>query len=371
MSKAINKEAQMRATVNQIELTNAVNAARAAVKSRTIQPVLACVRLTCDDNQITVEGTDLEVMVRVRSHQVQIERAGAVCVNAERLATAVGPITSDAVHIEVDGAQLVVSGGHSRFTLPTIEADKFPPTASIKADRYGDIPAADFRRMVSQTAHATQQTDTVGVLCGVLVCFTGTEAVMVGADTRHMAVSRSASKSKKHSGWVVLPRVLSIVSKAIDDDGVVSVSASENLVVFDSGETMVRATTLEGSFPPWQDVIPKLDEVRVSGETKAFLDAVQQVSSFADEVDPGMKLTLSADGASMASRSKGGAATAMVACRVDGGPLCIGLNARLVRDGIRAVDKNELTIKFGSARTAMLVEAGSFQYVQMPMAIKE
>src|SRR5271169_4193058 len=75
----------MKVICNRGALLDALNLTGNVVAARTPKPVLQCLKLTAEDNTLTVAATDLEVAIRYRDDQVQIEQGGETLVPADKL----------------------------------------------------------------------------------------------------------------------------------------------------------------------------------------------------------------------------------------------------------------------------------------------
>jgi len=62
----------MKVICNRGALLDALIVAGNVVAARTPKPVLQCVKLTAEDNRLTVAATDLEVAIRYSDSQVQV-----------------------------------------------------------------------------------------------------------------------------------------------------------------------------------------------------------------------------------------------------------------------------------------------------------
>ena len=74
----------MKVICNRGALLEALTVTGNVVATRTPKPVLQCIKLSAEDNALTLSGTDLEVAIRYIDNQVQIEQAGEVLVPADK-----------------------------------------------------------------------------------------------------------------------------------------------------------------------------------------------------------------------------------------------------------------------------------------------
>src|SRR5438105_13314568 len=117
----------MKVICNRGALLEALTVAGNVVAARTTKPVLLCVKLTAENNMLTVAATDLEVAIRYTDNQVQIEQAGETLVPADKLRDIVRESVDDTLTIEIEGNDAHIRGQDSHFKIFTQNPADFPP----------------------------------------------------------------------------------------------------------------------------------------------------------------------------------------------------------------------------------------------------
>src|SRR5437764_14293475 len=110
----LGKALGMKVICNRGALLDALLMAGNVVAARTPKPVLQCLKLTAEENSLTVAATDLEVAIRFTDNQVQIEQAGETLVQADKFRDIVRESVDDTQAIEIagDNAQLRGKDSH-------------------------------------------------------------------------------------------------------------------------------------------------------------------------------------------------------------------------------------------------------------------
>src|SRR5271156_4340340 len=93
----------MKVICNRGALLDALNLTGNVVAARTPKPVLQCLKLTAEDNALIIAATDLEVAIRYRDEQVQIEQGGETLAPADKLRDIVRESIDDTLSIETTG----------------------------------------------------------------------------------------------------------------------------------------------------------------------------------------------------------------------------------------------------------------------------
>jgi len=129
----------MKVICNRGALLEALTVAGNVVASRTPKPVLQCVKLDAQKAadgtaELTVSATDLEVAIRYRDTQVEVEEPGEILVPADKLRDIVRESIDDTLSIESSNEMALVKGGDSLFKIYTQSGDTLPPVPGFEGE---------------------------------------------------------------------------------------------------------------------------------------------------------------------------------------------------------------------------------------------
>ena len=198
----------MKVICNRGALLEALLMAGNVVAARTPKPVLQCVKLTAEENALTVAATDLEVAIRYSDAQVQIEKAGEALVPADKLRDIVRESVDDTLSIELAGEQAVIKGQDSKFTIYTQNPREFPPVPDFEGQADFEIAGGHLKQLINQTLFAAAKESTRYAFNGVLIVAKGKKIIFVSTDGRRspshqwssVASDRRASASRTIGG---------------------------------------------------------------------------------------------------------------------------------------------------------------------------
>src|SRR5438477_1621161 len=177
----------MKVICNRGALLDALLMAGNVVAARTPKPVLQCVKLTAEDNCLTVAATDLEVAIRYCDAQVQIEQAGEALVPADKLRDIVRESVDDTLSIELANDQAVIKGGDSRFSIYTQNPREFPPVPDFEGEADFEMAGGHLKQLIGQTLFAAAKESTRYAFNGVLVVARRQKSSLVSTDGRRLA----------------------------------------------------------------------------------------------------------------------------------------------------------------------------------------
>src|SRR4051812_4894203 len=159
----------MKVICNRGALLEALTVAGNVVAQRTPKPVLQCVKLTAQDNSMTIAATDLEVAIRYADNQVQIEQAGEALVPADKLRDIVRESVDDTLSIEVSGDNANIRGQDSHFKIYTQKVADFPNIPDFEGEPDFSIAGGALKQLINQTLFAAAKESTRYAFNGVLL----------------------------------------------------------------------------------------------------------------------------------------------------------------------------------------------------------
>jgi len=371
----------MKVICNRGALLEALNVAGNAVAQRTPKPVLQCVQLTAENDTLTVAATDLEVAIRYNDTQVQIEQPGRTLVPADKLYAIVRESVDDTLSIEIgtDGGstQATIRGADSHFKIFTQTAD-FPPVPDFEGEADFELQGKQLKQLIAQTLFAAAKESTRYAFNGVLMVVKGKKISLVATDGRRLAHASgdlaTANKVPKDGASVIVPaKALGLIDKLIDDpEQNVGFQLRENQVIFHTPAATLTSNLVEGQFPPYEDVIPKEADKRMTASTADFLSAIRRAALLTTEESKGVRLAFTKKGLLLSSRSpESGEAEVTFACKFEGADVEIGFNPAFLTDALKVVNSDDVVLELTAPNRPGLLKGGTtFQYVIMPVNLQ-
>ena len=164
-----------------------------------------------------------------------------------------------------------------------------------------------------------------------------------------------------------------MIEKLIDDpEEAVGFQMRENQVIVHTPSATLTTSLVEGQFPPYEDVIPKDADKKMTASTADFLSAVRRASLLTTEEAKGVRLQFSKKGLVISSQSPGtGEATVTFPCKYEGADLEIGFNPVFLVDALKVVDSDDISLELSAANRPGLLKGGpNFLYVIMPVNLQ-
>ncbi len=348
----------MKVSVLQENLAQGLNIVSRAVSPRSTLPVLSNVLVATDEGRLRLSATNLELGITCWIG-AKIEEEGSTTVPARTFTELVGTLTDQQVKmaLSVRTQTLNVQSGSSNTDLKCIDSQEFPPMPSPDSDEGLAINVSDLKEIIRQVTFAASTDEARPILTGVLVTVTGDLLTMASADGFRLSV-RKASLSSPTSRPIlaVIPaRALSELARIISDgeqEVEMLLPRDRGQVIFQLKDVQLVSQLIEGSFPDYEQIIPRTRETRSVLSTSSFLKACKQAEIFAREgshiarinITPGGELSPGSILISGQSEETGSNQTEIDAS-IDGTPLLIAFNVRFLREVLEVIKTPEVALE--------------------------
>jgi DNA polymerase III subunit beta len=368
----------MKVICNRGALLDALLVVGNVVAARTPKPALQCLKLSAADGTLTVAGTDLEVAICCSDTQVQIEKEGQTLLRADKLRDIVRESVDDTLSIEVAGDTASIKGQDSHFKIFTQNVSEFPPIPEFDGEAKFSMKAGEFKQLIGQTLFATAKEGSRFAYNAVQLVAKAKRLSLVSTDSRRLALAKGnllpGDKLEKDGARSLVPaKAMNLVEKLLNDpEETLSFQTRENQIIFHTANATLISNLIEGQFPPYEDVIPKDPDKKMTASTADFLSAIRRASVLTTEESKGVRLSFSKTGLVISSRSpENGEATINFPCKFEGADIEIGFNPAFLTDALRVVGHEDIALEMTAPNRPCLLRGGpDFLYVIMPVNLQ-
>lgn len=361
------------------ELQEALSAAASLTSARSPKPILACVKIQAQGDQIELSATDGEAGLRLSAPAINIEKPGVAVVQADRLLSIIREMSDVEVSLTADDKRLIVRGAGSEFRLFTHNAADFPPVAKFDDEPDLVMDGHALRRMIGLTLYAAARETGRYAINGVLWEKTDKRLFMIATDGRRLARSGGeVLESASGDFQAIIPaRALGVFERVFqpprDEDWRIEVKILPNQALLRSGGRVLSTVLIEGHFPPYQDVIPRESTRRARIGREELFGAVKRAALLTTDESRAVKLAFDKEQLVITSQApEQGDARVEAPIKFEGGAMSIGFNPAFLNDALRHMAEDEVFIELqDEIRPGVLCgeDKGAFLYVVMPVQL--
>ncbi|MEZ6242519.1 MAG: DNA polymerase III subunit beta [Phycisphaerales bacterium] len=385
----------MKVICERAPLLEAISLVSGVAASRTPKPQLTCVKLAATKQgaagELALSATDAEISLTVRLGSVNVDGAGESLVPAQKLSQIVSAEEDDpTLTIESDDDLTTVKGADAQFKLHSYPPSDFPPIPDFAKIISGgsrgtvQLPAGELALLISRTLFAAARENSRYAINGVLFKKDAKKLELVATDGRRLALSRSSGNAGGDASFacIVPAKALGVLLKLIDDAGEpVHMAVTDNQIVFALGDdpadarAVLASNLVEGAFPPYEDVIPKDQDIRVGFDRDVLFSAVRRAALLTNEESRGVRMAFTAADKKLelSSRSPemGEAHVGVDLKSYEGEDIEIGFNPGFINDALKVINDPEVMIELKASNKPGLLRSGAdFVYVVMPVNLQ-
>jgi len=373
----------MKVSVLQENLSRGLNIVSRAVSTRSTLPVLANVLVATDEGRLRLSATNLELGITCWIG-AKIEEEGSTTVPARTFTELVSTLTGQNVEMDltVRTQTLNVRSGTSNTDMKCIDSQEFPPLPAPDLADGTELNVADFKDMIHQVVFAASTDEARPILTGVLITMQDNHITLAAADGFRLSV-RTAELSNpitRPISAVIPGRALSELARIAEDGNeavTMALPTGRGQVIFRMKDVELVSQLIEGTFPDYEQIIPRSHKTRSVLSTSAFLKACKQAEIFAREgthiarlnIAPGGELQPGTVTISGHSEETGFNET-IVDASIEGPALLVAFNVRFMREVLDVIKTPDVALETSADTSPGVIRPvgeDSFLHVIMPM----
>ena len=371
----------MRLTIPTLPLLDAVGQASAVAAAKSPKRILECVaiRATKADG-VRIEANDLDVSLRMHLDDAVVEEDGVVAVPANRLVSVLREVGENRKELTLIGGsdgQLEIDTPECHFRIHGEDAAEFHVPEPFPAG--GAVTAAFgvLRRMIERTQFATAREPGRFALHGVQFRFTSSEIEVVATDGRRLAkaVEPLPHGPAAELKVIVGTKPLSLLCRLSADDATpVDIAVHERRIVFRVGRAVLASRLIDGSFPPYEQVIPATTTRGVDLSPIDFSIALRRAALLTTKELRSVSLEFAPKLLTLSSRSpEVGEAKVEIAIPYEDAVERLGFNPDYLLDALKVMDPaRKVRFDFSGPRSpCKLSDGAGYVYVVSPVSVTE
>jgi len=373
----------MRFKIKRDEFLKGLSRVQSVADRKNTMPILSNVLIETTEGGITLAATDLEIGVR-GVYEASVEEPGGLTLSARKLFEIVRELPEEEVVVTAaENNWATITSGAATFKFSGLAKEEFPALPEMEGARFISIDSSAMRDLIKKTIFAAGDNDTRYVLNGIYMTLTpsdkGFAIQMVGTDGHRLAVLRKDVEGDPgalpDAGSAIIPKKSATeLRKLLDEDaGPFQMALSKNHVVFKIGTLYMVTRLIEGSYPNYEQVIPKENDTQVGFDKTPLVSALRRVSLLSRERNNAVKFNIEVGKAVLSSQNpEMGEAREEMPAESNATGLEVGFNARYLLDALSVMEKDKVGMLLKDALSpCILTQEGDDGYrcVVMPLRV--
>jgi len=367
----------MKLKIEKDEIQRALQNIQGIVDKKTTMPVLSHFLLKID-KAVSMLATDLDIALKGHI-KAEILEEGSICIPARKLFEIAKEVEGDILLEAQENNWLKVTSGKSTFKLMGLPEEEYPSLPEVPTGREEiNINADTLKDMIEKTVYATGDSDTRYTLNGLLMHFIpkkkDIELKVVGTDGHRLSIiTQNMEGTLSEEKKLILPKKAAMELKRLleGNSGSITIYLDKNHMFFIIDDIVLTSRLIEGTYPNYDQVIPKDNDKKVVLDKIAFLKALRRTSIMSRERTNAVRFDLEPEKITLISINPDiGEAREEMAAQYKGEQISIGYNARYLMDALQAMDGESIRIELQEPLSPTLLvatEDKGYECVIMPM----
>lgn len=365
----------MNFTITRQNLHSGLASVSASIPSKTTLPVLSNILFQAENGSVWMSGTDLDVAVRIKV-PADVRQEGSLTAPGKKLQDITKELPDQPVELATMGSQLELKSGRGHFKLNSLPADEFPTLPEVDFDEGWRVTGTDVNRLIHHTSFAVSNEESRPILNGVLWELRDGAMRMVATNGHRLARMGVPAESGDTSSadFIVPPSALQQVQRLFKKDEVLEVARSGNHLGFRAGAAEVYTRLIEGTYPNYDQVIPRDNDKVATVDKKALESAVRRMAVVASDQTHRIRLKFESGRLHLSVLTPDlGEGQDELEVGYEGEEIEIGFNANYLLEVLRYMPTDEVDIAFKAPERAVTIvpsEAENLDYLCLVMPLR-
>ncbi|MDR1401314.1 MAG: DNA polymerase III subunit beta [Endomicrobium sp.] len=365
------------------ELLKGLQTISSTKSPRSTIPVLSNFLFETKEDRIKLSSTDLEVAVECYI-KGKIIKDGGITIPAKKFLDIVKELLIDKkIEIKADEMNHInITSGKSKFDLMGTSKAEYPIIPSFSKENYFTIKKETFAKMLKKTIFSASKDLQRYTLNGVCFVVMDSKLSMVATDGRRLAYIETSSIKETMKGKAIVPtkaindmlRLLSLDMNSED----IRISITSNQIAAEIGDIVFLSTLIGGTFPSYEQVIPRSSQLKVKLNVRDTLAGVKQMAiltenRFSSDISSAIKFCFDADILKISASTAGiGSGEVELEIEYKSKSSEISFNPNFVKEVLQNIDEDFVMFEFTDHLNPALISPEKnkdYLCVIMPMRV--
>ena len=371
----------MKLTLQREQLLKPLQMVIGVVDHKQAMPILSNVLLHVNEKKLSITGTDLEVeLVGQSTLQHSDTEDKRLTLSARKLLDICRALPENAsIELHQDKNRVVVTSNRSRFTMSTLSPDDFPciEPESSEANVNFTISQQELYTLLRRTAFAMAEQDVRYYLNGMLLEITDNQLRLVATDGHRLALNQTIiHASQPNRTQVIVPyRAIMELTRLVKDvDTLLSVHVGHQHIRITCDDFIFTSKLVEGRFPDYQRVIPKMGDKVIIANSDALRAALLRTAILCHDKVRGVHMDIHPGTLKLnAHNPEQEIAEEELDVDYRGEILTVAFNITYILDVLNVINTSDVQLTFVDAKNGMRIDEPGNEnqsvFVVMPMQL--
>lgn len=355
----------MKVSIKKSILENMLLNIQPYLEKKDLSQITSHVLLITEESQFILKATDYEIGLSYHTPEIKIITVGNATANGKKLLDIIKSLKDDEVVLETINDYLYIKQNSSKFKLPMLNPNDFPPFPEIDTKPKFDINSNTLVRSIKKIAPAIDSNNPKFELNGSLIDIKDNTINLVATDTKRLAIMQIEQPTEHNFSLIIPKKAISEIQKLFFDN--IEIFYDENTLIASSAHFTFYTKLINGKFPDYQRIIPKNKNYRILLNRESMVDAIKQISI----ISPEIKITFKPEKIVFESLNDDNieAKTEIEFKTGLDSDIYLAVNSRYILDFLSNIENSNFTLGFNDSGLPFTLESDNFTTIVMPIMI--
>lgn len=339
----------MKAVCEGINLSDAVLKVVKACATKTVTPILECIKISARNDKITVLATDGEISIQ-KTISAEIYEEGDICVPGRYFSDFIKKLEGVEITLSADDKRMVLTYADSQTAMQVLNANDFPRVDTDIKENSFRLKNEDLKKFINATAFCCAGDDSRPILKGCQFLIRGNSISVTSLDGFRLATIGGELISSTGDMEIVCPsRTLGEIEKMIDVEGETEIFVQKGRILLECEDTVLTSRLYNGDFIKKENIIAKDYTTKVKVDKSALKASIERAAILVrSDKNSLIIFDIDHDGIVISSNSEIGSVQEPVKAQTEGKDIKIAMNSKFIIEAINALSEDNVILAFNS-----------------------
>jgi len=234
----------------------------------------------------TIKATDGEIGLVINSNNIIIEEEGTFTANGKNLLEYIRML-QDEITLEVIDNDLIIKQNRTKYKLPTFNSANFPTFPVIEDKPQISLDSINLIQGFKKISSAIDNNNPKFELNGALLDIKSTSTMLVGTDTRRLAIATMESENSFEFSLIIPKKAILEIQKLFMNK--INIYYDDTNLIIQNENYYFFTRLINGNYPDYQRIIPSESKISIRLPKKEMIESIKKVTPVSQEI----KLTFS------------------------------------------------------------------------------
>ncbi len=234
------------------------------------------------NGQCTIKATDLEIGLSISTDYIQVDHDGSFTANGKKLLDIIRILKDDEITLELLDNMLIIKQKHSKFKLPTFDANMFPNFPDSQNKPQIALNSLGLVQNLKKISPAIDTNNPKFELNGALINIKSDGTDLVGTDTRRLAIANISGENSQKLSLIIPKKAIMEIQKLFLDKITIFYDQTNMIITNDQYTFFTRL--INGKFPDYERIIPRTIKHTLTLPKKAMIDAIRMITTISQDI---------------------------------------------------------------------------------------